>query len=72
MKRPPLGPGRKDITWRPAGERRLIPETSNLKPQTRKTAGYVHRWVKPCTEIRVHQGNRHSVPNHIPTPGPTS
>ena len=30
------------------------------------TSGYVHRCVKPWTGVRVRQGNRHSVPNHIP------
>ena len=38
MKSPPLGLGEEDITWpdqvAPAVERRLVPETSNLKPQT--------------------------------------
>ena len=36
MKGPPLGPGGEDITWpdqvTPGSERRLVPETSNLKP----------------------------------------
>ena len=38
MKGPPLGPGGEDITWPnqvpPGAERRLVPETSNLRPQT--------------------------------------
>ena len=38
MKGPPLGPGREDITWptrwTPGAEKRLLPETSNLEPQT--------------------------------------
>ena len=38
MTSPPLGPGGEDITWpdqvAPRGEERLVPETSNLKPQT--------------------------------------
>ena len=46
MKRPPLGPGGKDITWRPAGERRLIPETSNLKPQTSNQED-----TRVCTQV---------------------
>ena len=35
-------------------------------------SGYVHRLVEPWTGVRVPQGNRHSVPNHIPSLGPTS
>ena len=38
MEGPPLGPGVEDITWSgrwpPGAEERLVPETSNLQPQT--------------------------------------
>ena len=35
------------------------------------TSGYVHSWVKPWTGVRAPQGNRHSLPKHIPSLGPT-
>ena len=43
----------------------------NKSMYQKNTSGYVHQWVKPWTGVRVPYGNRHSVPNHITSLGPT-
>ena len=51
---------------------RILATLKQNKRMYTNASGYVHRWVKPWTGVGGPHGNRHSVPNHIETQGPTS
>ena len=76
MEGPPLGLGKEDITWpdqvTPGAERRLVPATSKLKPQTSfRTAAT--RWKKTHSIIRLvlrDKGGGVPKPHWIPSEKP--